>query len=204
MYNNLETNWKILFEHYEKNTKHNLSEFPKTGEIYPEVKNIFKCFNFFNIEDTKVVILGQDPYHTKNQATGLAFECADLKEQPSLRNIKKVLKKDKIDFEDWAKKGILLLNCSLTVEEGKAGSHMKFWLPFTEFVIDYISTKVPDVIFVCWGAFSRDICKKVPENQKLISSHPSPLSATKKLGNHVSFMDSDVFEKLKQKTGIEL
>lgn len=198
------TNWKVLIDNYQKDKEHDLSKYPKEGNIYPKKENIFRCFEFFNIEDTKIVILGQDPYHTKDQATGLAFECNDTKDQPSLRNIKKLLNnKDKIDFEKWAKKGVLLLNCALTVEEGKAGSHMKFWLPFTKFIIDYLE-KNTKCIFICWGSFSKKICEGIDKDRLLISSHPSPLSATKKLGDYPSFNDSKVFEKIKEKTGIDL
>ena len=118
------TNWKAIINNYdikqdypfEKFINGEKEKFEGLLEIYPIKDNIFRCFNYFNIEDTKIVIIGQDPYHGPNQATGLCFDInleSGCKYPPSLRNIEKVLGK-KPNFEEWASKGVLLLNSSLT------------------------------------------------------------------------------------------
>ena len=115
-----------------------------------------------------------------------------------MRNIEKVLGK-KPDFESWAKQGVLLLNSSLTVLQGNAGSHMKYWLPFTKHIIDTINTTCNNVVFIVWGAFALKQTENIDTNKHtvFISSHPSPLSCRKQLKNYPSFMDSDVFNTIK-------
>ena len=186
---------KIKFDEYVRTER---EKFEGHLEIYPTDANIFRCFNYFNIKDTKVVILGQDPYHGENQATGLCFDINDdCKYPPSLRNIEKVLGK-KPDFESWAKQGVLLLNSSLTVLQGNAGSHIKYWLPFTKHIIDKINTTCDNVVFIVWGAFALKQTENVDTNKHtvFISSHPSPLSCNKQLKDYPSFMDSDVFNTI--------
>ena len=106
------------------------------------------------------MILGQDPYHGENQATGLSFGVNNLKPPPSLKNIAKVLKQDLnrelLDYslENWAKQGILLLNTALTVIESQPGSQIKIWQKFTEFIINYLNENYNKIIFIAWGAFA--------------------------------------------------
>ena len=137
------TDWKEIINTYDNSQEIKFTEFINSEiskfddllGVYPSKENIFKCFSYFNIQETKVVLLGQDPYHSPNQATGLCFDINDnYKYPPSLRNIEKALGK-KPDFDNWANQGVLLLNASLSVLQGKPGSHMKYWLPFTKEVL---------------------------------------------------------------------
>ena len=205
---NINTNWKNIIEDFDKNQKKRFEEFIKEErekyknnlEIYPPDNKIFRCFSYFNIENTKVVLIGQDPYHGKNQATGLCFDIdikSNCKYPPSLLNIEKLLSK-KPNFEDWAQQGILLLNSSLSVLKGKPRSHLKYWLPFTKFIINKINDKCNNIIFIIWGAFALSLCELIDVNKHTIyiSSHPSPLSCYKKLKNYPSFNESDIFNKI--------
>ena len=172
--------------------------------IYPKFNNIFKCFNYFDIHSTKIVILGQDPYHGPNQATGLCFGVENKKIPPSLRNIGKLLKSDlKCELEDytlekWAKQGVLLLNTALTVLHKSPCSHIKWWSPFTGKIIEYLNDECEGIIFVAWGAFAYKKLAKVntQKHHLLVSSHPSPLSYSRTYGKFPSFKDSKVFSKI--------
>ena len=196
--------WINAIQEYERKLGCRVTDFLRDDmKICPARENIFRCFSYFELQETKVVILGQDPYHTPGQATGLAFQCASSAKQPSLRNIEALLGHP-LDFDDWAKKGVLLLNVALTTEEGKPGSHMKHWLPFAKYIIDLINKSVPNVLFVCWGLFARVICESCGCKNILVSSHPSPLSASKPLGTAPSFKSSDVFNKIKERVGLYL
>ena len=172
--------------------------------IYPKFNNIFKCFNYFDIHSTKIVILGQDPYHGPNQATGLCLGVENKKIPPSLRNIGKLLKSDlECELEDytlekWAKQGVLLLNTALTVLHKSPCSHIKWWSPFTEKIIEYLNDECEGIIFVAWGAFAYKKLAKVntQKHHLLVSSHPSPLSYSRTYGKFPSFKDSKVFSKI--------
>jgi uracil-DNA glycosylase len=175
--------------------------------IYPKNESIFRCFNYFDLNETKVVILGQDPYHGPNQATGLCFgvnnNCKPI--PPSLKNIAKELKSDlNIDLSDWtlenwAKQGVLLLNSALTVTQGKPGSHMKIWSNFTKSIIDFLNKQEKSIIFVAWGAFAHNKLQNIDKKHKLIvSSHPSPLSVYKKYKNFPPFSGSKPFSKINE------
>lgn len=179
--------------------------------VFPPKELIFRCFEYFDISETRVVILGQDPYHGNNQATGLAFGVDNgATIPPSLRNIKKELMSDlNIELQDntlesWAKQGVLLLNSSLTVISGKPGSQIKLWKNFTDFIIQKISSECPNVIFVAWGAFAYDKIIRNVNFDKLgidkdlfiVSSHPSPLSVMKRLGQFSSFSGSKPFSHI--------
>ena len=173
-------------------------------KIYPEPTLIFSAFNYFKFNETRVVIVGQDPYHGKGQATGLAFGIqSGNKIPPSLRNISNELRKDlgkelqDITLRKWANQGVLLLNASLTVVEGKPGSHISIWREFTEYLIDSLN-KLNSIVFVAWGAFAYDKIKNVDRNRHciVVSSHPSPLSFKKNMGTHPSFYGSSPFSKI--------
>ena len=154
--------------------------------IYPKKEDIFKALEITSYEDTKVVILGQDPYHEEGQAMGLSFSVPrGVKLPPSLVNIFKELNRscgiDNScgDLTSWANQGVLLLNTTLTVEEGKANSHQNLgWSKFTDRIIIELNKKTSPVIFVLWGGNS--IKKKELITNKihhvLTSAHPSPLS----------------------------
>ena len=170
--------------------------------IFPPKEFIFKALDLCPYKEIKIVILGQDPYHGKDQATGLCFGVNSSKIPPSLNNIKKELKNDlNIQLKDftlqsWAKQGVLLLNSSLTVIEGKPGSHMKEWNNFTDKIIFEIN-KLNNVIFIIWGAFALNKIKNLDSNKHfiIISSHPSPLSCNKNLGEYPKFIGSKPFSK---------
>ena len=126
-------------------------------EIYPSNENIFRAFNFCDINDIKVVILGQDPYHAPNQANGLCFAINNgISVPPSLRNITNELKNDlKVQLvdttlENWAQQGVLLLNASLSVVQGQPLSHMKLWTDFTNYIISELNNQTHSIVFVAW------------------------------------------------------
>lgn len=191
---NLEKGWKErLFLEFEKDyfkeLKEKLSKERGEKNIFPTPENIFKAFSLCPFSKTKVVILGQDPYHKKGQAHGLAFSVPEgVKIPPSLRNIYKEIQADLGEvknnlgnLEVWAKQGVLLLNASLSVEEGKAGSHQKLgWENFTNEVISVISREKEKVVFLLWGNFAKEKEKYIlnKENHLILKTvHPSPLSA---------------------------
>lgn len=156
--------------------------------IYPKNELVFYAFNKTPLSKVKVVILGQDPYHGKNQAHGLSFSAPNgIKNPPSLRNIFKELNSDlKIpisengDLTSWAKQGVLLLNACLTVREKEAGSHQKIgWENFTNVVISKLSEEKEGVVFLLWGAFAQKKAYLIDSEKHYIlqTSHPSPFSA---------------------------
>lgn len=193
---------------YEKINQHRKNTLEKYElEVYPGDDKIFKCFEYFDIYKTKVVILGQDPYHGRNQATGLAFGIHNSSPmQPSLKNIEKELLNDlNINLTDktlekWAKQNILLLNSSLTVIHGKPGSDISLWTNFTSKIIDFINLNCKDVIFVSWGAFAHNKLKLIDTSKHnlIISSHPSPLSCFKKYKEYPPFIGSKPFSKINE------
>ena len=173
-------------------------------EIYPSNENIFRCMNFQEINKIKVVIIGQDPYHGPNQATGLAFAVPEnSKIPPSLNNIRKELKDDlKVELvdttlESWAKQGILLLNTSLTVIQAAPASQMALWNEFTDYIISELNNQ-DGLIFVAWGAFAHNKLKNIDKikHKIIISSHPSPLSYFKKYKEFHEFKGSKPFSKI--------
>lgn len=156
--------------------------------VYPDMHNIFNSMKLTSFEKVKVVILGQDPYHEKGQAMGLAFSVPKgEKIPPSLVNIYKELNAEmgisppsSGDLSGWASQGVLLLNTCLTVREHQANSHKgKGWEEFTDGIIKTISDKKQNVVFVLWGANARSKKVLIDSKKHLIleSAHPSPLSA---------------------------
>ena len=156
--------------------------------FYPKDSDIFNAFKYTSFENIKVVILGQDPYHGKNQADGLAFSVQHGVElPPSLKNIYKELSSDLNitapkhgNLTSWAKSGVFLLNTILTVREGEAHSHQKHgWEEFTDEVIKIISEDMENIVFILWGKPAQKKTSLIDENKHLIlkSAHPSPLSS---------------------------
>lgn len=156
--------------------------------IYPPKNEIFNAFRYTTYENLKVVILGQDPYHGKNQAEGLSFSVSNkVNRPPSLQNIFKELENDlniKVtdhnSLKNWAKEGVLLLNAVLTVEEKKPASHQKKgWEIFTDHVIEIINKKTTPVVFILWGSYARNKKSLITNKIHYIieSPHPSPFSA---------------------------
>ena len=191
--NSIKTNWKPLIskclEKYPKidtSLSQELENFEGLAEIYPNTESIFKCFNYFNIEDTKVVILGQDPYHQPNQAQGLSFSVPDnIKIPPSLVNIFKEIQNEYQnkpkhgDLEFWAKQGVLLLNNTLTVRQSSPNSHLKIWKNFTQEILGELLKKKSNVVFLVWGGNAKKCISKLPIKYSLLANHPSPLSANR-------------------------
>ncbi len=185
--------WKpYLQSEFEKPYFQTLVEFIKqeyaTKQVYPPGKLIFNAFNHCSFENTKVVILGQDPYHGPNQANGLSFSVNDgVRTPPSLVNIFKEIKDDlgkpipqSGNLERWADQGVLLLNATLTVRAGEAGSHQgKGWEIFTDAVIRILSEQKENLVFLLWGAYAQKKGAVInPENHLVLKSkHPSPMSA---------------------------
>lgn len=165
------------------------AESSKGKTIFPESQNIFSWATLCPVDQIKVIILGQDPYHDHDQAHGLAFSVKrGIKPPPSLRNIWKELEADvgikkpsHGCLEGWARQGVLLLNTSLTVRAHEAASHAgQGWETFTDAVIEYISQTNKNVVFMLWGGHAQKRAPKICKgNGHLIlqSAHPSPLSA---------------------------
>lgn len=157
-------------------------------EIYPPKDYIFNALKLTSYENTKVVIVGQDPYHGKGEAHGLSFSVQKgVRVPPSLQNIYKELNddlkippKDNGDLTEWAKQGVLLLNAVLTVEKDKAASHRNLgWEPMTDYIIKLLNLKNKPVAFILWGNFAKEKAKLITNHQHYIimSPHPSPFSA---------------------------
>ncbi|GAB0174299.1 MAG: uracil-DNA glycosylase [Candidatus Altimarinota bacterium] len=183
--------YRLLEDEFQKPYWDSLTHFVKEEYIhnncFPEGKNIFRAYDLTPFESVKVVILGQDPYHTPGAAMGLSFSVPDgSKPQPSLRNIFKEITSDlgisrtKTDLTDWAEQGVLLLNAVLTVRQGEPNSHQgKGWENFTDATIHALSGKGENIVFILWGAYA--IAKKslidTTKHLVLTSPHPSPFSA---------------------------
>lgn len=191
-----------------------VEELRKTETIYPSQEKILNALAFTAPKDVRVVILGQDPYHGPNQATGLSFSVPQgEKLPPSLRNIYKEMAADlgcsmpeSGDLTSWAQQGVLLLNTTLTVREHAANSHSKLgWQVLTNYVIERCFSLPQPVVFLAWGrhaitlvedARSRAVgqsCANLETKHILKSTHPSPLSANKQGGELRAFMGSRPF-----------
>ena len=161
----------------------------ETKTVFPPKQNVFEALKMTSYENTRVVIVGQDPYHGVGEAHGLSFSVKPgVRVPPSLQNIYKEMKDDLGiiepancgDLTKWAKEGVLLLNAILTVEKDKAGSHSSLgWEFFTDNIIKILNEKETPVVFILWGSFARS--KKLyitnPKHCIIESTHPSPFSA---------------------------
>jgi len=165
----------------------------QSAPYFPVRKLIFNAFNLCPFEKTKVVIIGQDPYHNPGEAMGLSFSVPrSSKIPPSLKNIFKELHQDVSmpipvhgDLTSWAEQGVLLLNSSLTVLENKPGSHKKLgWIRFTDEVISLLSKKKDGLVFMLWGNYAKSKSDLIDSEKHLIlsSAHPSPLARNAFLG----------------------
>jgi uracil-DNA glycosylase len=202
----LEPSWKqALREAFDQPYMRQLREFLRQEraegkEIYPPGPLIFNALNLTPLQQVKVVILGQDPYHGPGQAHGLCFSVQPgVPAPPSLVNVFKEMKRDlNIDIpkhgclQHWAEQGVLLLNTTLTVQRGVAASHAKKgWEPFTDRIIETVSAQCEHVVFLLWGAHAQSKTKLIDPTRHLIlkSVHPSPLSA------HRGFIGNGHFSK---------
>jgi len=193
----------ILKEEYEKEYFIKIKDIVRkeynSKTIFPPADKVFYAFRKTTYKDTKVVILGQDPYHGVGEANGLCFSVnRGIKTPPSLKNIYKELYSDlgiertDTDLSDWAQSGVLLLNSVLTVEKDKPASH-KFvgWEEFTDSIIKKLNEKEEPVVFILWGNFAKGKAKYItnPKHLVISSSHPSPFSV------NYGFLGSKPFSK---------
>ena len=172
---------------YFKNLNNFLIEEYKNYTVYPKKEHIFAAINKTEFEKVKIVIIGQDPYHAKGQANGIAFSVNDnITNPPSLKNILKELADDlnkdtkHVNLVDWANQGVLLLNSILTVRESFPGSHKnKGWEIFTDFLIESLVNERKNLIFIIWGAQAKKKITSIDLSNHYIleSPHPSPLSS---------------------------
>lgn len=203
----LEAGWKkALTAEFKKDYMVALRSFLKKEiqnkkTIYPKPSQFFAALDLTPLDKVKVVILGQDPYHGPNQAHGLCFSVqANVPPPPSLVNIFKELKSDLGISESktgcldaWAKQGVLLLNATLSVEAGKAGSHQgRGWEQFTDAVIDHLNKNHKNLVFVLWGSYAQKKGELIDKKRHLViqAPHPSPLSSYR------GFFGSKPFSKI--------
>lgn len=155
--------------------------------IYPPGSLIFNAFGLTPVQDLKVVILGQDPYHGPGQAHGLSFSVPEgIPAPPSLKNIFKEIETDldikmsgRTNLESWARQGVLMLNAVLTVQAGVAASHSRIgWQEFTDAVIRYVSDNCDGIVFMLWGNFARGKRELIDTSRHYVleAAHPSPLA----------------------------
>ena len=189
----IEDSWKnALKENLDSSSFKELSKFVRdeylSTVVYPPPGLIFNAFDLCPFRDVKVVILGQDPYHGPSQAHGLCFSVPDkVSIPPSLQNIYKEIQTDlglyvpkAGNLENWARQGVLLLNATLTVRAGVAGSHQgKGWERFTDEVIEELSNERENLVFLLWGRYAQDKGSVIDTDKHLVLSaaHPSPFSA---------------------------
>ncbi|MCQ2144984.1 MAG: uracil-DNA glycosylase [Bacteroidales bacterium] len=189
----IESSWKAaLAEEFEKPYFENLVRFLHAEKaagktVYPPGSQIFRAFDLTPLNQVKVVILGQDPYHNPGQAMGLSFSVPDgVPAPPSLKNIFKEIETDlgirmsgRPNLENWARQGVLMLNAILTVEANKAASHSRIgWEEFTDAVIRYLSDNTEGTVFMLWGNFARTKAALIDSSRHhvLTAAHPSPLA----------------------------
>ncbi len=190
----IESSWKeILCEEFKKPYFKELQVFVRneylSKTIYPLPQDLFRAFELTPFKDVRVVILGQDPYHGKGQANGLCFAVNEgVTVPPSLQNIYKEIEADlgetvknkNGDLSSWGRQGVLLLNATLTVRDGIAGSHQnKGWEQFTDAVIQLLSDKRENLVFILWGNYARAKGARIDRTKHFVleSAHPSPFSA---------------------------
>lgn len=180
------------------------SEYEKKKVIYPQKSEYFRALDLTPVEQVKVVILGQDPYHGPGQAHGLCFSVQQgVRFPPSLMNIYKERQSDlnfpipeSGDLTRWGEQGVLLLNSVLTVEKEKAASHQgQGWERFTDRVISIVNEQCPHVVFILWGSYAQKKAAFVDRSRHLVleSAHPSPLSSYRGFFGSKPFSKSNAF-----------
>lgn len=181
-----------------------LDEQYRSSVVYPEIDDIFNALHYTSYDGTKVVIIGQDPYHGLGQAHGLSFSVQPgVRVPPSLQNIFKELKED-LGFEipdhgslvSWAKQGVLLLNNVLTVQASEPTSHQgKGWERFTDTIIRELNKRQQPVVFVLWGKHAQQKAAAIDESRHCIisSPHPSPFAARKGFFGSQPFSKANAF-----------
>lgn len=217
----IKNSWNDFFEkettkEYFKLLQESIDAEYQSQICFPPKNLIFNAFNQFEIEDLKVVIIGQDPYHGTGEANGLCFSVNDgVAIPPSLKNIfteinneyERVFFPTSGNLEAWAKQGVLLLNAGLTVRKDLANSHKHLkWNVFTDNAIQYISENCTNVVFLLWGSFAQKKGSKIDREKHLVleTGHPSPLSANRGFwfgNNH--FLKTNTYLKNVGKSEIE-
>lgn len=189
---NIDSSWKKVLKGefskpYFKTLSNTIYNKYTTGTVFPALEDIFLAFKLCPFEKVRVVILGQDPYHAKGQATGLSFGVKDnIKLPPSLKNIFKEIEYD-LGFKPsnsgnlsrWATQGVLLLNSVLTVEENRPASHKNLgWEIFTDAVVSKLNCHKKNIVYMLWGNYAKNKCLNINKFSNLVlqSAHPSPFS----------------------------
>lgn len=215
----IEEGWKMaLAAEFEKPYFKNLSDFIHreyaSTVVYPPAREIFRAFDLSSFQNTRVVILGQDPYHEPGEANGLCFSVPPgTRIPPSLRNIYKEIISDlgrcvhsDGDLSGWAAQGVLLLNATLTVRAHLAGSHQRRgWEEFTDAAVRALAETRDNLVFILWGSYAQKKGEFIDRNRHLVleSVHPSPLSASRGFfGNH-HFSRANTYLREHGKTEIE-
>lgn len=212
-------NWKEIIDEekakpYYQTLKKKVETAYASTSVYPPHEDIFNCFKMCPYESVKVVILGQDPYHQKNQAQGLSFSVnKGIKIPPSLVNIYKELQSD-LDIPiakhgslvAWAKQGVLLLNAVLSVEDSKPNSHRGYgWEIFNDRIMQELNCSEKPIVFILWGKNAQEKEKWITNPQHLVlkSVHPSPLSAYQGFFGSRPFSKANAFLKENQRGEID-
>ena len=215
----IDASWKSrLTGEFEKDYFRELAAFVKkeyaTTQVFPPGAEIFNAFEHCSFEATKVVILGQDPYHGPKQANGLCFSVYEgVKFPPSLVNIFKEIEADlgkpfpsSGNLQRWAKQGVLLLNATLTVRAQSPGSHQKKgWEIFTDAVIKVISEQKEGLVFMLWGAYAQKKGIIIDSSKHLVleSAHPSPFSVHRGFFGNRHFSKANAYLKQQGKEEID-
>jgi uracil-DNA glycosylase len=188
-------NWRKLLagefaKPYYKSIEKQVAEKRKLGEVYPPVEEVFAAFNCCPLDKIKVVIIGQDPYFNPGQAEGLCFSVKKgIPVPPSLNRIYKVVQKNIPGFvipkhgslKEWAERGVLMLNATMTVDKGNANSHAKFgWQEFTTEVMKILNKERTGLIYLLWGGFAQKKGKVIDKTKHKVleAAHPSPLGGS--------------------------
>lgn len=214
----IDEQWKsVLQEEFTKPYFKQLTDFVRneyaSKKIYPPASMIFRAFDYTPFNDVKVIIIGQDPYHGPHQANGLSFSVREgIALPPSLQNIYKELQDDlnapfpsSGNLEHWAKQGVLMLNATLTVAAGNAGSHQgKGWETFTDAAIAQLSQQKDHLVFILWGAYAQKKGAQIDRNRHFVinSPHPSPFSADRGFFGSRPFSKTNEYLISKGKTPI--
>ena len=213
----IEASWKReLQDQFEQPYWENLTAFVRneyaSGRCFPQGRDIFRAFDLTPFDDVKVVILGQDPYHTPGAAMGFCFSVPEgNRPQPSLQNIFQELADDigvtrtRTDLSDWARQGVFLLNAVLTVRAHTAGSHAgKGWEQFTDSAIRKLSQDRDNLVFILWGSYAIKKRELIDSRRHLVitSPHPSPLSAHRGFFGSKPFSRANAYLEAKGKTPI--
>lgn len=214
MHIDIKSDWKsVLKDEFEKPYFIELMSFVRKeyeeNTCFPPIQQVFEAFNHFSFDDTKVIIIGQDPYHGEGQSHGLCFSVREsVPIPPSLRNIFLEIHRDtgaavpeSGDLTRWADQGVLLLNAIMTVREKQAGSHQnKGWEKFTDTVIKKLSEEREDLVFLVWGGPAKKKARLIDKSKHLIlsSGHPSPLAANRGywFGNKHFSQTNDFLKKI--------